>query len=280
MTVSLLDIAVLESPQTLVIGESRAYSIDFSDAGIPEAVGTTLLYDDSSTDRSAYLTGSETLVGSVATTKKFTPPASSAGMYRLILPVTIAGQIKYGVVMVAVADKTYTKTAVGTSSYGTPGGVSMLVPRYANKSGAFDDTTRPTYNNIITLLDQVSSVLNAQLAQNGFTIPITDADVTPMLALFVNEEVASIVEGINGMGRFAPRTRSGGGSRFRLITEDVANFIEANSIGIAGLGAARPEVLASGIGYRDTDEQGDDTFPLFQRKGYGDNDFQKDWDTD
>jgi hypothetical protein len=169
--------------------------------------------------------------------------------------------------------------AVGANSYGSAAGVGALVPRYAGTTGAFDGTTRPTATQVEALIDQISSLINMILSKEGFTIPISQADTKLALTIFSQEEVAAICEGINGSGRFGPTTKSPGRSRFSLITDDIQDFIETNSIGFEALGAARPVSTAGSIGFRDTDEGGHPTFPIFQRDAFGRDSFFKDWDT-
>ena len=78
------------------------------------------------------------------------------------------------------------------------------------------------------------------LAQNGFAVPVSQADAKLMLDYFVNEESAAIVEGINGSGRFGPSVkRKGASGRFALIVEDVQLFLETNAVGIERLGVPR-----------------------------------------
>jgi hypothetical protein len=168
---------------------------------------------------------------------------------------------------------------LGANSYGTTGDVAALTPRYANTSGVFDANTRPTLTQVERQMDLVSGLVNALLAEAGFTIPVTQADVVLSLAFFVEQETAAIVEGINGSGRFGPTTKSEGGKgRFALIMDDVKAFIEANTVGFERLGAARNYSATSGLAYRDTDERGNPMFPLFQRAAFGDEFFQHDWD--
>ena len=66
------------------------------------------------------------------------------------------------------------------------------------------------------------------------------------------------------------------GGRFNIILNDVKEFIEAQAVGIERLGASRAYDPIAGIGYRSTDNSGDDTFPIFQREAFG-NTFT-DWD--
>ena len=167
--------------------------------------------------------------------------------------------------------------AIAANSYGSSGEVAALAPRYASH-GVFDITTRPTLAQVENLIDQVSAVMNTALAQDGFAIPMAQADARLMLALFVTEEVAAIVEGINGSGRFGPTTKGPGRSRFAIVLDDVQGFLAANATGLGRLGAERTATPAGGIGYRDSDASGRETFPLFQRRAFGDDAYQEDWD--
>lgn len=160
---------------------------------------------------------------------------------------------------------------VGANSYGTAAGVGALVPKWAG-TGAFAATTRPTLAQVESWLDQVSAIVNGTLRQEGFAIPVTQADAKLTLTLFVQEEVADIVNGINGAGRFGPTAGSKNGanrSRYQTIVDDVQAYIRGVAVGLDRMGATRTSTIASGICYRDTDEGGDDTFPLFQRGAFG-----------
>jgi hypothetical protein len=163
--------------------------------------------------------------------------------------------------------------------YSSPDDVAALTPRYANTSGVFDSTTRPTNATVTTLLAQIAAVIDSLLAAQGFSLPITQVTAKTALDLFVAQEVAAIVEGINGSGRFGPTAKTTGNrGRFALVFDDAKEFIEASAVGFERLGAARGYTPASGIGYRDTDVAGDETFPIFQRDGF-DNVFTN-WDSD
>lgn len=263
---------VTESPKSLLIGTSRAYAIDFSDQGTPDAAGTTALYDSDGGDASSQLSGTAALNGDIVTTQKFTP--TTAGVYRMTQIVTISGQLAMGVVDIsvhAVAPPSALAKTIASGAYGSLLQVGALVPRYSNRVGTFDDSTRPTVLQVVTFINQVSSMVDSIMAQEGFATPVTDTEVKNMLDLFVSQEVAAITEGINGSGRYGPTTKSGQGKkgRFALVFDDVRDFIEGNAVGFERLGATRSETLATGIGYRGEDEEGDEIFPLRQRKEFG-----------
>lgn len=151
--------------------------------------------------------------------------------------------------------------------YGTSAGVAAITPRYANGSGDFAVTDRPTKAQVETFLTQVSNILDSILADNGFDTPVTDAEVVSILDFFVQDEVAAIAEGINGSGRFGPTTKGPGKSRYTIIMEDIVSFVVEMSEGFERLGAARNQPI--NLYYRNTDVSGLTPTPLFQRKGFG-----------
>jgi len=152
---------------------------------------------------------------------------------------------------------------IAANSYGATADVAALTPRYATSGGVFDTTTRPTLATVETQINQVSGLCNSMLAQAGFKTPVTQADAKLALDIFVNEEVAAIVEGINGSGRFGPTTKEPGRSRFSIILDDMSAFITANSGGFENLGAERSKDTVA-IGYSEADYE-----PLFTRDQYG-----------
>ena len=164
------------------------------------------------------------------------------------------------------------------NSYGSAAGVAVLVPRHNNGAGTFDANTNPTITTTETLIDQVSATINAILSQQGFAIPVSQTDAALMLTGFVNQEVAALVEGINGIGRFGPTAKTPGKGRFGLLFEDIRDFVESIATGLEFLGATRTYSIMDGIAYRDTDNSGAEISPIFQREAFG-NVF-KEWDPD
>lgn len=167
---------------------------------------------------------------------------------------------------------------ITANSYGSTDGVAALTPLFVDRDSLkFDGATRPAVQTVINWIDQVSEMCNAILAENGFSTPITDARVKLALDNFINQEVASMVEGVNGAGRFGPRSRQvKAQGRFSLLANEVRDFIEGNTIGFERMGATMSDRPTGGILFRDTNEAGDESFPIFQREGFG-NKFD-DWD--
>ena len=167
-----------------------------------------------------------------------------------------------------------------TNSYGDTGEIAAFVPRYANASKKFDVATRPTLLEVESWCDQISAVINGMLAQEGFDIPLTVADSKLVMDFFVNSEVAALVEGVNGGGRFGPNSKeTGKKGRWAVIYDDVKAYIEGQAKALQLFGEVVTSDIADNIAFRDTDVAGDATFPIYQRKAFGGEHFT-DWDTE
>ena len=168
--------------------------------------------------------------------------------------------------------------AVATNSYGTVAEVAALVRVYTN-AGSFDTTTHPTEAQVKKFIDRISAILNALLAEAGFSIPVTQADCVLVLDHFVVEEVADLCEAANRSGRFyMPESQLRGRGRFRVILSDAKVFIEVHAEGFEALGATRSRTLTYGLGFWRQDDAGDDIEPIFSRKWMRQQAI--DWDTD
>lgn len=127
---------------------------------------------------------------------------------------------------------------LATNSYGSLTGVASRAPRWAN-GGTFDATTSPTLAQVEGFIDEVSALVNIHLQELNFDIPIDQADVVLLMNMFVNDEVASIVLGLHGSGRFAPKSGKSAGkgeSRFVRILNDLKEFLETHQYGLSKLG--------------------------------------------
>jgi len=169
--------------------------------------------------------------------------------------------------------------SINANSYGTLAGTGALVPKWSGGGSDFADTTRPTATQVETWIDQVSAILNGILSESGFSIPVSQADAVRALTMFIEEEVAALVVGVNGHGRMGPTAKGKTvGGRFRLVLDDVKGYVEAMAVGLERMGATRTYNAMAGLDFRDTDESGDETHPIFQRSAFG-NAFT-DWDPD
>lgn len=139
---------------------------------------------------------------------------------------------------------------IGANSYGSKAGVASLVPRYADptETDGWTASTDPTDTEVANWIDEVSALVNSMLSERGFDVPVTQDDVKKMLGMFVNEEVASIVLGTKGSGRFAPQSgdQAGkGSSRFGRIMKDFEGYLKRNRYGMIKLGVTSESDWAS-----------------------------------
>lgn len=163
-------------------------------------------------------------------------------------------------------------------TYGTAANVAALTPRFADAgTGLFTTTTRPTLAAVENKMAQLSAMIDALLAENGYTVPVTDSDVTPMLAAFVEEQTASMVIQTNGSLVQGPITSSNGAVMgwWSYMTREVKDFLGTVVNGLERMGATRSSGISTAISFRETDSAGNEIAPLFQRGAYGN--VVKDW---
>lgn len=159
--------------------------------------------------------------------------------------------------------------AVAADSYSTAADVAADVPAYTN-SGSFDATTNPTLTVVEGWIDEVSDAINLVLEDHDFAVPATDRLATA-LGRMVRREVADRIRLTRPNANRRPRTGQQQGEQNRTpfdAVEAATRLIERRAWG--------QSTLADNIGYRDTNEDGEDTFPIFQRNAFG-NTFI-DWD--
>lgn len=167
--------------------------------------------------------------------------------------------------------------AVSARSYGTAAGVAAYVGVYTS-AGAFTTTTLPTLANVEGWIDQISALLNTALAKRGFNVPLTQADAVLAAKSLVEQLVSDLVQAANSSGRFfSEKFLERGVSNWAVIRNDISNWVEEYAAGLEELGETRGAPGATDIGFRDSDETGTATNPIFQRKGFG-NSFEN-WDT-
>lgn len=161
-------------------------------------------------------------------------------------------------------------------AYGSKDGVAALTRMWTD-NGQFTGNTNPTDTLVENWLIQVSSMMDTSLAVSGFVVPITNKTITPMLDLFVNSLVKDLCHASNSSGRFfTERSLDAGKSWFGTLGNDITDWVIGNAAGLEAMGAERIGSKKDSIGFRDTDNSGNKTFPIFQREGFG-NQFQ-DWD--
>jgi len=167
--------------------------------------------------------------------------------------------------------------AIGDNSYGSVAEVAALVGRYTS-SGSFSDSTRPTSTQVEKFIDRVSALVNVLLAEQGFAVPVGQADAKLALDDFVVEQAVQLCHAANGAGPYAPGSESlRGQSPMKVIMREAEGFIGEHAVGLEFLGATRTRAATYGLACREEDEAGDELVPPFSREMIGH--VIVDWDT-
>lgn len=157
---------------------------------------------------------------------------------------------------------------IASWAYGSVEGVAQLRPHAASALKTFDANTNPSLTTVESWINSVSSMINAALAERGFAIPVSAELVKPQLDLFVNTEVAEILDSVTGGGRVGGRLeeRRNFSTMVSIIRSDVTKFIEDFTIGLEALGASRSYSAMTGVGTKSLDDNGDEVEPLIKRE--------------
>ena len=146
--------------------------------------------------------------------------------------------------------------------YGTVAEVAALVGRYTS-SGEFTSSTRPSKAMVQGFINRISAVVNVLLAEEGFSIPVTQADAKLALDDFVIDQVVQLCHAANGAGPYAPGSESLRGSPMKVVLREAEAFIGAHAAGLEALGATRSRSLTFGLQCREEDDSGDALVPAF-----------------
>lgn len=160
-------------------------------------------------------------------------------------------------------------------SYGTVAGVAALARTWTVDDTFVDRTvyeegSNPQLTTVVNLIDQVSSMLDLALGKYGFVTPLVSVAGRLSARSIVEQIVADMVKYVNNQGRFfSQRFVDNGQSVWRAIRSDLDAWVVEFGPALEGAGETQNASDIDSIGYRDSDEQGDPTFPIFQRKQFG-----------
>lgn len=165
---------------------------------------------------------------------------------------------------------------VAANSYGSLEGVAARCSVFTNE-GLFDGNTTPKDERVIAWLNEISGYMNIALSNEGFVTPVVQPDAKNMLISAVEQYVADLVFASNSAGRFyTEKFLSSGMTPLMQLMREANDWINVNAGGLENIGVPRRSTPADQIGFREFDESGDPTTPLFQRKAFGN--VVRDWD--
>ena len=153
--------------------------------------------------------------------------------------------------------------------YGDANNVAASCTMWTNTSGLFDETTTPKKSQVENWIEQLSGVADIALRQYGFTAtPVTDTTVIGMLSFLIEGLVADLCHASHRAGRFySERAIKIGANVQTIIGKEILAWVAENVEGLVLLNVEREEI-AEGIGFKDTNEAGDELFPIFQREAF------------
>lgn len=134
-------------------------------------------------------------------------------------------------------------------TYGTTDAIAALVPRLANASKRFDNTTLPTGAQVDEWREQISAMLDVAMASADLPAPATNDQVVKMLDAFVNSNCATIAKALNGQGRFAQERPIGPEEMLLSMSEQVRLWVTRYASGIARITGVPTEGIGSNSGY-------------------------------
>lgn len=154
-------------------------------------------------------------------------------------------------------------------SYGTPEGVAALASSWTMEgewldADVYTASTQPTLTTVVSWIDQVSAMLNNALKNYGFVVPLTNARNVLDANFVVNGVVSELARYANNREQNKPSMLE----VMKLISDYLNSWVLEYAPGIETNGDPRTGA-GTRIGFRSFDENGDEVFPLFQRKEYG-----------
>lgn len=154
-------------------------------------------------------------------------------------------------------------------SYGSTDGVAVMCAIWTD-NGTFTGATKPTEESVVTWLNQVSGFMNLALANEGFQTPVTQAAAKSAIDAIVNQYVSDMVQASNSSGRFfSERYLQAGVGMLTVISKEINDWVNTTAGGLVILGVVRNTNPSDQIGFRSHDDAGEETFPIFQRNGFG-----------
>lgn len=130
-------------------------------------------------------------------------------------------------------------------AYGAITSVESLVCVYTT-DGVFSATTQPTRSAVTNFLMQVSAMLDAALAGQGFAVPVTQPTAVVLLDAISEALTADLCHAANSSGRFfTNRALEAGVNPIMAVRTDVNNWVAQNISGLETLGVARALTVAS-----------------------------------
>lgn len=162
---------------------------------------------------------------------------------------------------------------INAISYGSVDGVALYCQQWTNVAGTFDDATQPTKDMVTLFLADVSAIMAAALAKDGFTSQINTTDALAAINAMINLQVAELVRKSKSAQRFG-RGDTKGTNSLDVIRLGIASWVEDQAVGFEQLGAIRQMSNMGQVAFRETDQRGNVSHPIFERDAFN-NEFRE-----
>lgn len=126
--------------------------------------------------------------------------------------------------------------------------VTALTRHLLDGELAFNDTTRPTLDEVEAFISYASAQINSALADAGFTIPIAQEIVVYEIDAWVTAKAAMYVELTRRGAGYSDgeETRTG---VFKSLADSATAYVKANMGGWQELGAAFTPTMSAGLSF-------------------------------
>lgn len=136
-------------------------------------------------------------------------------------------------------------------AYGSASGVAARCKELTSGcNGEFGESTVPTETQVLMFLDDSSELMDGVFASYGFTVPITDTDLTPILDPIAEYRAAMEAESVRNVERsdFEGLSEESKPTHWkRLYDEAMERLMRKGGLALTILGAAKTRSLSTGL---------------------------------
>jgi hypothetical protein len=152
-------------------------------------------------------------------------------------------------------------------SYGSVAGVEAYVRHIAG--AAFSVSTKPTLTEVQAFLDQRSAILDGWLAQQGYAVPVTQANALLVLANFANAGAACDVELTQRAAGYSPDDQNRRENKFCAQFMKAEAYIESGALAALGVPTVGAPGPLAGLSVGGVTSGGLRLRPVFKRTSLG-----------
>lgn len=154
--------------------------------------------------------------------------------------------------------------AISSDSYGSVDGVQAYVGYMT-----FDAPNYPTTAQVEAWIEAQSARLNAWMARNGYSIPVTAPRAVTILAMFANQGAAGLAELSMRSAGYSEDDEDRRENRLLAAFAEAETFIASGALGALGVGSVRTQAPFYGLSSGGRTATGQPLQPIFTRTSFG-----------